>query len=87
MREQQAVDGNFLNKIFCSDEAYFTFGGYVNKQNSCIWGSENPQVIEERRLHPEKVSVWCALLSEGPYLFENDNGNYLSPSIRSVMVI
>ena len=33
--------------------------------HSRIWASENPQVIEERLLHPEKVLVWCALWSEG----------------------
>jgi len=75
--EQQAVDGDFSNKIFFSDEAHFSLGGYVNKQNCRIWGSENPQVIEERPLHPEKVTVWCAFWSEGvigPYFFENDDG-------------
>ena len=34
--EQQAVDSNFSNKIFFSDKAYFTLGGYVNKQNCRI---------------------------------------------------
>ena len=29
--EQNAVDGNFSNKIFFSDEAHFTLDGYVNK--------------------------------------------------------
>ena len=52
--EQQAVDGNFSNKIFFSDETHFTLGGYVNKQNCCIWGSQNPQVIE-------KITACCAL--------------------------
>ena len=55
--EQQAVDGNFWNKIFFSDEAHFTLCGYVNKQNVHIWGSKNPHVIEESLLHPEKVTV------------------------------
>ena len=27
----------------------------VNKQNCRIWGSENPQVIEEGPLHSEKI--------------------------------
>ena len=59
--EQHAVYGKFSNKIFFSAEANFTLSGYVNKQNCRIWGPENPQVIEERLLYPEKVSVWCAL--------------------------
>ena len=54
--EEQAVDGNFSNKIFFSAEALFTLGGYV-KQNCRIWGSENRQVFEERLLHPDKVTV------------------------------
>ena len=59
------MDGNFSNEIFISDEAHFTLGGYLNKQNCQILGSENPQVTEERPLHPEKVTVWYALWSEG----------------------
>ena len=38
-------------------------------------GSENPQGIEERPLHPEQLTVWSALWSEdviGLYFFEND---------------
>ena len=29
-------------KIIFSDEAHFDLGGYVNKQNARIWGTENP---------------------------------------------
>ena len=29
-------------KIIFSDEAHFGLGGYVNKLNCCIWGTENP---------------------------------------------
>ena len=59
-RRVQAAEDNFPNKIFFGDEAHFTLGGYISKQNCRIWDSENPQVIEERPLHPEKVTVWCA---------------------------
>ena len=52
--KQQAVDRNFLNKIFFSDEAHFTLARCVYKQNCHIWGS---QVIEERPLHPEKANA------------------------------
>ena len=48
------INGNFSNKIFLDDEIQFTLGGLVNKQN-CRF--ENPQVIEEGPLHPEKVTV------------------------------
>ena len=73
--EQQAVNRNFSNKIFFSDEAHFALGGYVNEQNCRIWGSENPQVIEESPSHPEK-SLFGALFGLNAYLlryfFEND---------------
>ena len=60
-----------------SDEAHFEIGGYVNKQNCRIWGEENPRVIFEKQLHPQKVTVWCGFWSGGligPYFFENETG-------------
>ena len=30
-------------KIIFSDEAHFDPGGYVNKQNCCIWGTKHPK--------------------------------------------
>ena len=55
------MDGHFLNKMFFTDEAHVTLRGYVNKENCRIWGSENPQVIEERPLYPEERH--CSVLS------------------------
>ena len=73
------------NKIFFNDEAHFTIGGYVIKQNCHIWGSENPQAIEESPLHSEKVTVWCVFRSEGviePYFFENDDGTIVTVNLE-----
>ena len=70
MLEQQAVDGNFSNKIFS------TLVGFVNKQICRIWGSLNHQVIEERLLHPEKGTVI------GPYFFENDDGTTVTVNLE-----
>ena len=70
-------NNDFSQKIIFSDEAHFEIGGYVNKQNCRIWGEENPHVIQERSLHPQRVTVWCGLWSGGvigPYFFENDAG-------------
>ncbi|GFV43402.1 hypothetical protein TNCV_886401 [Trichonephila clavipes] len=47
------------------DEAHFWLNGYVNKQNRRIWSEANPQVYVETPLHPEKLTVWCALWAGG----------------------
>ncbi|GFS85654.1 hypothetical protein TNCV_4759901 [Trichonephila clavipes] len=49
---------------FC-DEAHFWLNGYVNKQNCRIWSEANAQVYVETPLHPEKLTVWCALWAGG----------------------
>ncbi|GFY30865.1 uncharacterized protein TNCV_3120251 [Trichonephila clavipes] len=56
-----AVVPDFQKRILFSDEAHFCFNGYVNKQNYHIWREANPQVYVETPLHPEKLTVWCAL--------------------------
>ncbi|GFX64812.1 uncharacterized protein TNCV_4193071 [Trichonephila clavipes] len=48
-----------------SDEAHFWLNGYVSKQNCRIWREANPQVYVETPLHPEKLTVWCALWAGG----------------------
>ncbi|GFX16243.1 putative transposase [Trichonephila clavipes] len=48
-------------RILFSDEAHFWLNGYINKQNCRIWSEANPQVYVETPLHPEKLTVWCAL--------------------------
>ncbi|GFT74311.1 hypothetical protein TNCV_1307691 [Trichonephila clavipes] len=48
-----------------SDEAHFWLNGYVNQQNCRIWSEANPQVYVETPLHPEKLTVWCALWAGG----------------------
>ncbi|GFX02574.1 hypothetical protein TNCV_728281 [Trichonephila clavipes] len=50
---------------FFSDEAHFWLNGYVNKQNCRIWSEANPQVYIKTPLHPEKLTVWCALWAGG----------------------
>ncbi|GFU66798.1 hypothetical protein TNCV_1155481 [Trichonephila clavipes] len=51
--------------ILFSDEANFWLNGYVNKQNCLIWSEANSQVYVETLLHPEKLTVWCALWAGG----------------------
>ncbi|GFW33717.1 putative transposase [Trichonephila clavipes] len=60
-----------------NDEAHFWLNGYVNKQNCRIWSEANPQVYVETPLHPEKLTVWCALWAGGIIgpSFKNDEGH------------
>ncbi|GFV58662.1 transposon Ty3-I Gag-Pol polyprotein [Trichonephila clavipes] len=69
---------DFHKRILFSDEAHFWLNGYVNKQNCRICSEANPQVYVETPLHPEKLTVWCALWAGGiigPYFFKNDEGH------------
>ncbi|GFU70486.1 DUF4817 domain-containing protein [Trichonephila clavipes] len=69
---------DFHKRILFSDEAHFWLNGNVNKQNGFIWSEANPQVYVETPLHPEKLTVWCALWPIGiigPYFFKNDEGH------------
>ncbi|GFX92830.1 transposase [Trichonephila clavipes] len=56
---------NLAQRILFSDEAHLWLNGYVNKQNCRIWTEANPQVYVETPLHPEKLTVWCALWAGG----------------------
>ncbi|GFW79601.1 integrase catalytic domain-containing protein [Trichonephila clavipes] len=56
---------DFHKRILFSDEAHFWLNGYVNKQNCRIWSEANPQVYVETPLHPEILTVWCALWAGG----------------------
>ncbi|GFS52914.1 hypothetical protein TNCV_330721 [Trichonephila clavipes] len=60
-----AVVPDFHKRILFNDEAHFWLNGYVNKQNCRIWSEANPQVYVETPLHPEKLTVWCALWAGG----------------------
>ncbi|GFW79171.1 uncharacterized protein TNCV_2475781 [Trichonephila clavipes] len=69
---------DFHKRILFSDEAHFWLNGYVSKQNCRIWSEANPQVYVKTPLHPENLTVWCALWVGGiigPYFFKNDEGH------------
>ena len=64
-------------KIIFSDEAHFDLGGYVNKENCRIWGTENLHAYIEKPMQPKRVTVWCGFRSRGiirPFFFENEQG-------------
>ncbi|GFT32654.1 DUF4817 domain-containing protein [Trichonephila clavipes] len=60
-----AIVPDFHKRILFSDEAHFCLNGYVIKENCRIWSEANPQVYVETPLHPEKLTVWCALWTGG----------------------
>ncbi|GFV01835.1 hypothetical protein TNCV_2550891 [Trichonephila clavipes] len=64
-QNEVAVVPDFHKRILFSDEAHFWLNGYVNKQNCRIWSEANPQMYVETPLHPEKLTVWCALWAGG----------------------
>ncbi|GFV43100.1 uncharacterized protein TNCV_1409971 [Trichonephila clavipes] len=56
---------------------YRPFGEF-RRDNSYCHLEANPQVYVETPLHPEKLTVWCALWAGGiigPYFFKNDEGH------------
>ena len=60
-------------KNIFSDEAQVDLGGYVNKQNCHIWGTENPHAYIEKPTHPKQVTVWCGFWSRNiirPFFFK-----------------
>ena len=70
-------DDGVINIVLMSDEAHFHLSGYVNKQNYRYWAPENPQELNQRPLHSERVSVWCGIASFGilgTYSFEDNEG-------------
>ncbi|GFU30084.1 elongation factor 1-alpha, somatic form [Trichonephila clavipes] len=60
-----AVVPDFHKRILFSDEAHLWLNSYVNKQNCRIWSEANPHAYVETPLHPEKLTVWCALWAGG----------------------
>ena len=52
-------------KINFLHEAHFDLGGYVNKQNCRIWGTENQHTYIEKPTHPKRATVWCGFWSRG----------------------
>ena len=57
-------------EILFSDEAHFDLGGYVNKQNCRIWGTESPYAYIEKSTHSKRVAVWGRFWSRrliGPF--------------------
>lgn len=52
-------------RIWFSDECHFHLSGYVNKQNWRHWGTQHPEVYVVKPLHPQRLTVWCAISGHG----------------------
>lgn len=77
--EQQ--NEGFIKNIIFSDETHFHLNGFVNKQNCRIWENENPEIIHEKQMYPQRVTVWCGFWRKGligPYFFEDAEGNTIT---------
>ncbi|GFV44851.1 hypothetical protein TNCV_1340591 [Trichonephila clavipes] len=57
----KSVETSNVLPLVWYDEAHFWLYGYVNKQNCRIWSEANPQEYVKTPLHPEKLTVLCAL--------------------------
>ncbi|GFT51979.1 hypothetical protein TNCV_2058341 [Trichonephila clavipes] len=82
-----AVVPDFHKRILFSDEAHFWLNGYVNKQNCRIWSEANPQVYVETPLHPETLTVWCALWAGGiigPYFSKTMKATTLQSTVIGI---
>jgi hypothetical protein len=61
-------------------EAYFRMAIRLLQheyQTYCYWAPENPEDLNQRPLHSEKLGVWCGVASSrviGPYFFETNEG-------------
>lgn len=70
MIDDKSID---ITKIIFTDEAHFWLDGYVNRQNYRIWGTEKPELLRTKPLHPKKLTVWCGLSAQGiigPFFIE-----------------
>jgi hypothetical protein len=57
-------DPQLIDNLWTSVEAHFYLSGYVNKHNFRYWAA-NPRQLHEWPLHSAKVTVWCAISSNG----------------------
>lgn len=80
-------DAGFIDRIFWTDEATFTRGGYHNSHNLHYYAPENPHLVRPARFQRNfKVNVWAAVIGDkviGPHYFhDNLNGQIYSDFLR-----
>jgi len=86
------IDDNEIDpaNIIFTDEAHFWLNGYVNRQNYRIWGTQRPEHVVAKPLHPLKLTVFCAINADGilgPYFFEETiNGERYHEFIKETFI-
>ena len=81
---------NFLAFLWTSDEAHFYLNGQVNSKNNIYWGSKRPTEVQEKALHSQKVTAWCALSTLGiigPLFFEENKKTVTVTAERYLKVL
>ena len=58
-------DSNWFNNVWFKDEAYFYLDNRINSQNSRTWVRRKPDAMNERPLHSQKCTAWCAMSAPG----------------------
>ncbi|EFN77407.1 hypothetical protein EAI_14538, partial [Harpegnathos saltator] len=74
------------NKISFSDEAYFHLGAIVNRQNCRIWGLENPRVIVEKQMHPQRENVAGQAITVNGFRYRNMIIQFFVPKLQDIDV-
>ena len=82
--------GTFINMLWTSDEAHFDLHGRVNSKTNVFWGSHRPDIVAEKPLHSERVTVWAGIGSRGiigPFFFEEHGENVTVTKERYVAIL
>ena len=70
-------DPDFLLNMWFSDESHIHLEGFINRQIMRFLGFERPDVIVQKPLQSERVTICCAVSGNavlGPYFIEDDDG-------------
>lgn len=58
-------DNHFISKLGMSDEAHFHLNWFIYKQNIYYLADKNLTQLHYCSLHWNKITVWCAAISQG----------------------
>lgn len=49
---------DFVDIIIFSDKAHYHIDSFINKHHCLIWNLENLRIIDEKKKHPKRVTLW-----------------------------